>query len=63
LNGVPTAPIDEPLAARRDVESHCQSLVDIGIAQWWSNDDGDTELHLENGERYLFGVAGLVRLK
>jgi len=49
--------------ARRQVESHCQSLVDAGTAQWWVNDDGDTELHMESGETYLFGDLGVTRLK
>jgi len=49
--------------ARRQVESYCQSLVDAGTAQWWVNDDGDTELHMESGETYLFGDLGVTRLK
>ena len=48
---------------RRQVESYCQSLVDAGAAQWWINDDGDTELHMESGEAYLFGDLGITRLK
>jgi len=49
--------------ARRQVESYCQSLVDAGTAQWLVNDDGDTELHMESGETYLFGDMGVTRLK
>lgn len=55
--------IDEMTEARRQVEAHCQSLVDAGAAQWWINDDGDTELHLDSGEAYLFGDQGVTRLK
>lgn len=63
VNRIAAVPIDESAVARRDVESYCQSLVDIRVAQWWTNDDGDTELHLESGGEYLFGNAGIVRLK
>ena len=55
--------MDELSAVRRQVEAHCQSLVDAGAAQWWLNDDGDTELHMDSGEAYLFGELGLTRLK
>lgn len=48
---------------RRQVEAWCQSLVDAGIARWWINDNGDTELHLDSGEAYLFGDLGVTRLK
>ncbi|TAM08994.1 MAG: hypothetical protein EPN72_13590 [Nevskiaceae bacterium] len=48
---------------RRQVESYCQPLVDAGLAQWWVNDDGDTELHMESDEAYLFGDLGVTRLK
>lgn len=49
--------------ARRQVESHCQSLVDAGAAQWRINDGGQTELRMESGEAYLFGERGVTRLK
>jgi hypothetical protein len=55
--------MDSLSEARRLVESHCQSLVDAGLAQWRVNDDGDTELHLDSGEAYLFGDLGVTRLK
>ena len=55
--------INELTEARRQVEAHCQSLVDAGVAQWWINDDGDTELHMDSGEAYLFGDHGVTRLK
>lgn len=55
--------IDELTAARRQVEIHCQSLVDAGAAQWWINNDGDTELHMDSGEAYLFEELGVTRLK
>ena len=55
--------IDEMIEARRQVEAHCQSLVDAGAAQWWINDDGDTELHMDSGETYLFGEHGVTRLR
>ncbi|HWT19002.1 MAG TPA: hypothetical protein VN280_08815 [Variovorax sp.] len=55
--------IDELSETRRQVEAHCQSLVDAGAAAWWINDDGDTELHMDSGETYLFGDLGVTRLK
>ncbi|SAK81531.1 hypothetical protein [Caballeronia ptereochthonis] len=49
--------------ARHQVEAYCQSLVDIGAAQWRVNDAGASELHMESGEAYLFGEWGVTRLK
>lgn len=63
MNTISTDVMDELSEARRQVESHCQSLVDAGAAQWWINDDGDTELHMDGGEAYLFGELGVTRLK
>ncbi|HBP5660089.1 hypothetical protein EJ591_04680 [Pseudomonas aeruginosa] len=63
MNTITADLIDEMTEARRQVEVHCQSLVDAGAAQWWINDDGDTELHLDSGEAYLFGDQGVTRLK
>ncbi|MFT7773925.1 hypothetical protein [Roseateles sp.] len=48
---------------RDHVEAHCQSLVDTGMARWWTNDDGDTELHMDSGEAYLFDELGVTRLR
>lgn len=61
-----TAPldiVDGLTEARRQVESHCQSLVDAGTARWRINAEGDTELHLDSGEAYLFGELGVTRLR
>lgn len=55
--------IDEVTEERRQVEAHCQSLVDAGVARWWINDAGDTELHMDGGEVYRFGDHGVTRLK
>jgi len=55
--------MSEPAQARRRVQAYCQSLVDIGQAQWRVSDDGDTELHMASGEAYLFGELGLTRLR
>ena len=63
MNTIATDLMDEWSEARRQVESHCQSLVDAGAAQWWINDDGDAELHLNSGEAYRFGDRGVTRLK
>ncbi|MCY1240614.1 hypothetical protein D9M72_534690 [compost metagenome] len=63
MNTMSTDVIDELSEARRQVESHCQSLVDAGTARWWVNEDGETELHLDSGEAYLFGELGVTRLK
>lgn len=48
---------------RREVEAHCQSLVDTGFARWHVNDDGQAELHLESGGVYLLGDLGVTRLR
>jgi hypothetical protein len=63
MNTMSADVIDESTEARRRVEAHCQSLVDASAAQWWINDDGDTELHMDSGEAYLFGDHGVTRLK
>ncbi len=63
MNTISTDVIDELAEARCHVEFHCQSLVDAGTAQWWINDDGDTELRMDSGEAYLFGKLGMTRLK
>ena len=55
--------MNEFRGARRRVETYCQSLVDAGEAQWRVNDDGDTELHMESGELYIFGELSVTRLK
>ena len=55
--------IDELSEARRRIESYCRSLVDAGTAQWWVNDEGDTELHMQSGESYLLSDRGMTRLK
>lgn len=54
---------DEVSEVRRQIESHCQSLVDAGKARWWINDDGDAELHMGSGEAYLLNDLGVTRLK
>jgi hypothetical protein len=54
--------MDASAEARRLVEAYCQSLVDIGAAQWRINDSGETELHMQGGEVYLFGELGVTRL-
>lgn len=59
-----TIDVTETLSeARGLVESYCQSLVDAGSAQWRINEDGSVELHMDNGEAYLFGDLGVMRLK
>lgn len=63
MNTISAGLINELAEARRQVESYCQSLVDAGTAQWWLNDDGNTELHMRSGEAYLFGDLGVTRLK
>jgi len=49
--------------SRRQVETYCQSLVDTGDAQWQVNQNGDAELHMNDGEAYLFGELGVTRLR
>jgi hypothetical protein len=53
---------DQVSEARREIEAHCQSLVDAGIAQWRINADGGRELHMGSGEKYLFACGGVTRL-
>lgn len=55
--------MDKLTEVRLQVEAWCQSLVDAGTARWRINDDGDTELHLDSGEAYLFGDLGVTRPK
>ena len=55
--------VEEMAQARHEVECYCQSLVDAGTAQWWVNDSGNTELHLDSSEAYLFGELDVTRLK
>jgi hypothetical protein len=63
MNTISAVLMDELFEARHQVESHCQSLADAGTAQWWVNDDGNTELHMDSGEAYLFDELGVTRLK
>lgn len=62
MNTISTDLLDELFEARRRVETYCQALVDSGSANWWVNENGDTELHLESGETFLFGDQGVTRL-
>lgn len=55
--------VDELPQTRHEVECFCQTLVDAGAAQWWVNEEGNTELHLASGEAYLFGELDVTRLK
>jgi hypothetical protein len=54
---------EEESEARRQVAAYCQSLVDIGAAEWRVDKAGVTELHLESGQAYLLGECGMTRLK
>ncbi|WP_201313093.1 hypothetical protein [Dyella sp. EPa41] len=59
----PTRKKDPVVAARREVEVLFKSLVETGHAQWHVNDEGQVELHMENGEIYLLGDLGITRLR
>jgi hypothetical protein len=63
MNTLSIDPLNEVSEARHRVEVSCQALVDRGEAQWWINDDGDVELHMESGEAFLFGELGVTRLR
>jgi hypothetical protein len=63
LNTISIESTSEQSEACRQVEAYCQSLVNIGAAQWRVNDAGASELHMENGEAYQFGEWGVMRLK
>ena len=63
MSRISTDLMDGLCKARRQVEAYCQSLVDTGEAHWSINGNGDTELHMDSGEAYLFGELGVTRLK
>jgi hypothetical protein len=63
MNAQFSDPVKKLSKARHRVEAYCQSLVDIGEAQWQINADGRTELHMESGEAYLLGELGVTRLR
>ncbi|HTK02740.1 MAG TPA: hypothetical protein VL522_24145 [Bordetella sp.] len=63
MNTTSTDLADKISEVRRQAESYCQSLVDAGTAEWRVNDEGDTELHMDGGEAYLFGDLGVTRLR
>ncbi|MGE8046833.1 hypothetical protein ACQKPT_00795 [Pseudomonas monteilii] len=63
MNTISTDLLDKTSEARRQVETYCQSLVDADAAHWRVNESGETELHLESGETFLFGDLGVTRLK
>jgi hypothetical protein len=56
-------PTNDPSEAQRQVEAYCQSLVDVGAARWQISNAGYAELHMDNGEIYLLGEAGVTRLR
>jgi len=62
VDSLETSSVDEQ-ALQRAVESHCQSLVDAGMAFWRINSDGQTELQMASGEAYLFGDGGVTRCR
>lgn len=66
---VPGAPITlstpfHPDEAERDEVVRClQELVDDGVASWWINEAGGTELHFIDGKAFLLQNDGLVCLR
>lgn len=64
--GAPTglsAPF-RPDGAERDAVLRClQELVDGGLASWWINDAGGTELHFVDGKAFLLQHDGIVCLR
>lgn len=63
MNTISMALLDRLSEARRQVEIYCQTLVDTGAAYWLTNENGDTELHLDSGEIFLLDDWGVTRLK
>lgn len=63
MPAIPARPTNDPSEARRQVEAYCQSLVDAGGVHWRTNAAGESELHMESGEVYLFGEQGITRLR
>jgi len=62
MKTISTDTMEKLAESRRQIVTHCQLLVDKGVARWWINDDGNTELHMDSGEMYLFGELGVTRL-
>ena len=66
---VPGAPITlstpfRPDGAERDEVVRClQELVDGGLASWWINEAGGTELHFIDGKAFLLQHDGIVCLR
>ena len=63
MHSISTEPTNEQAEARRRIEAYCQSLVDMGAAQWRVGNAGAIELHMESGAAYLFGEWGVTRLR
>ncbi|MBO9662757.1 hypothetical protein [Dokdonella sp.] len=60
---MPAAQTDDSDDARDRVEAYCRLLAAAGVARWRTDEAGGAELHLENGEIYLFGELGVTRLR
>ncbi|MNG39000.1 hypothetical protein D3C84_1269020 [compost metagenome] len=54
--------MNEHTEAKYQVMADLQAFVDAGFAQWWINDYGRTELHLNSGEVFLIGENDVLRL-
>jgi hypothetical protein len=53
-----------PGGAERDEVFRClQELVDGGLASWWINEAGGTELHFFDGKAFLLQHDGIVCLR
>lgn len=63
MHSISMEPTNKRAEARRQIEAYCQSLVDMGAAQWRVGDAGAIELRMESGEAYLFGEWGVTRLR
>lgn len=58
----PNTSVNEHTGAKHQVMADLQAFVDAGFAQWWTNDYGRTELHLNSGEVFLIGENDVLRL-
>jgi hypothetical protein len=65
LNRSALAPVcRRTLGAGRDEVLRClQELVDGGLASWWINEAGGTELHFIDGKAFLLQHDGIVCLR
>jgi hypothetical protein len=58
-----STPLRPDGAERDEVHRFLQELVDGGLASWWINETGGTELHFIDGKAFLLRHDGIVCLR